>query len=259
MGGQIEEVVVMSSPVVLITGALTGIGRATAVAFAREGARVVVSGRHDDEGEKLATELRNFGTEAEFVRTDVRHEEEVKNLVDKIIARFGRLDIAVNNAGTVGTPGSAADVTPESYQAIFDTNVLGVLLSMKYEIRAMLRQGKGSIVNISSSYGKVGGPTAAMYVGSKHAVEGITKSAALELADTGIRVNIVGPGPTETRMFNHFAQTEENKSNFLEAYIPTKRMGLPEEIANAIVFIASDKASYIVGASLAVDGGMLAG
>ena len=192
----------MSSPVVLITGALTGIGRATAQAFARDGARVVVSGRHEDEGQKLATELRSLGSEAEFVRTDVRHEEEVKNLVDKIIARFDRLDIAVNNAGTVGTPGSAADVTPESYQAIFDTNVLGVLLSMKYEIRAMLRQGKGSIVNISSSYGKVGGPTAAVYVGSKHAVEGITKSAAIELAGTGIRVNIVGPGPTETRMFN---------------------------------------------------------
>ena len=249
----------MSSPVVLITGALTGIGRATAHAFAKDGARVVVSGRHDDEGKKLANELRTSGTEAEFVRTDVRHEDEVKSLVDKIIARFGRLDIAVNNAGTVGDPGSVADVTPESYQAIFDTNVLGVLLSMKYEIKAMLRQGKGSIVNISSSYGKVGGPTAAVYVGSKHAVEGITKSAAIELAGTGIRVNIVGPGPTETRMFNHFAQNQENKSNFLEAKIPTKRMGLPEEIANAIVFIGSDKASYIVGASLAVDGGMLAG
>jgi NAD(P)-dependent dehydrogenase (short-subunit alcohol dehydrogenase family) len=249
----------MSSPVVLITGALTGIGRATAVAYANEGARVVVSGRHEDEGQKLAAELRKLGTEAEFVRTDVRHEEEVKNLVDKTVARFGRLDIAVNNAGTVGNPGSAADITTDSYQAIFDTNVLGVLLCMKYEIRAMLRQGKGSIVNISSSYGKVGGPTAAVYVGSKHAVEGITKSAAIELAGTGVRVNIVGPGPTETKMFNHFAQTQENKTNFLEAHIPTKRMGLPEEIANAIVFIGSDKASYIVGASLAVDGGMIAG
>ena len=162
-GFGIREEVTMNSPVVLITGALTGIGRATAQAFARDGARVVVSGRHDDEGQKLATELRNLGTEAEFVRTDVRHEEEVKNLVDKAIARFGRLDIAVNNAGTVGSPGSAADVTPESYQEIFDTNVLGVLLCMKYEIRAMLRQGKGSIVNISSSYGKVGA-TAAVYV-----------------------------------------------------------------------------------------------
>jgi NAD(P)-dependent dehydrogenase (short-subunit alcohol dehydrogenase family) len=258
-GSNIKEAVDMSSPVVLITGALTGIGRATAQAFARDGARVVVSGRHEDEGQKLATKLRNLGTEAEFVHTDVRHEEEVKNLVDRIIARFGRLDIAVNNAGTVGDPGSVADVTPDSYQAIFDTNVLGVLLCMKHEIRAMLPKGKGSIVNISSSYGKVGGPTAAVYVGSKHAVEGITKSAAIELAGTGIRVNIVGPGPTETRMFNHFAQNQENKMNFLAAKIPTKRMGLPEEIANAIVFIGSDKASYIIGASLAVDGGMLAG
>lgn len=123
----------------------------------------------------------------------------------------------------------------------------------------MLRQGKGGIVNISSAYGQVGGPTAAVYVGSKHAVEGITKSAAIELAGTGVRVNIVGPGPTETRMFNHFAQTEENKANFLEAQIPVKRMGTPEEIANAIVFIGSDKASYVVGASLLVDGGMVAG
>ena len=248
-----------NTPTVLVTGALTGIGRATVLAFAQEGARVVVSGRHNDEGQKLAAELRRLGTEAEFVRTDVRHEEEVKDLVDKTIARFGRVDIAVNNAGTVGNPGSAADVTIEAYQSIFDTNVLGVLLCMKYEIRAMLQQGKGSIVNISSAYGKVGGPTAAVYVGSKHAVEGITKSAALELATTGVRVNIVGPGPVETRMFNHFARTEENKTNFLEAQIPNKRIGTPEEIANAIVFISSDKASYIIGASLAVDGGMIAG
>src|ERR1700745_2254203 len=149
-GFQIKERVDMRSPVVLLTGALPGIGRATAVAFANDGARVVVSGRHDDEGQKLAEELRNLGTEAELGRTDVRHEGEVKTLVEKIIARFGLVDIAVNNAGTVGTPGSAADVTPESYQTIFDTNVLGVLLSMKYEIWAMLRHGKGRIVNISS-------------------------------------------------------------------------------------------------------------
>jgi NAD(P)-dependent dehydrogenase (short-subunit alcohol dehydrogenase family) len=257
-GLQLKEDIAMSSPVVLITGALTGIGRATAQAFAKEGARVVVSGRHDDEGQKLAAELRKLGTEAEFLRTDVRHEEEVKNLVDKTIARFGRLDVAVNNAGTVGNPESTADADTDNYKAIFDTNVLGVLLSMKYEIRAMLRQGKGSIVNISSAYGKVGGPSAAAYVGSKHAVEGITKSAAIELAGTGVRVNIVGPGPVETRMFNHFAQTKENKANFLDAQVPNKRIGTPEEIANAIAFVASDKASYIIGASLAVDGGMTA-
>jgi NAD(P)-dependent dehydrogenase (short-subunit alcohol dehydrogenase family) len=202
------------------------------LAFAHEGARVVVSGRHDDEGQKLATELRHLGTEAEFVRTDVRHEDEVKNLVDKTIARFGRLDIAVNNAGSVGDPGPAAEVTPEAYQAIFDTNVLGVLLSMKYEIRAMLRQGKGSIVNISSAYSKVGGPTVSVYVGSKHAVEGITKSAAIELGP-GVRIDIIGAGPVKTRMFNHFAQTEGNKPNFLDSQVPDKRIGTPEEIANA--------------------------
>jgi NAD(P)-dependent dehydrogenase (short-subunit alcohol dehydrogenase family) len=146
----------MNTPTVLITGALTGIGRATALAFAHEGARVVVSGRHDDVGQKLASELRKLGTEAEFYRTDVRHEEEVKNLIDQTIAHFGRLDIAVNNAGTEGSPGPAADVMTENYQVMFDTNALGVLLSMKYEVRAMLSQSKGSIVNISSAYGKVG-------------------------------------------------------------------------------------------------------
>jgi NAD(P)-dependent dehydrogenase (short-subunit alcohol dehydrogenase family) len=249
----------MSSPVVLITGALTGIGRATAFAYAKEGASIVVSGRKEQVGTELANELRALGVEAEFVQTDVRHEEEVKNLVDKTIARFGRLDIAVNNAGTEGVIGLAADVTVENYKSIFDTNVLGVLLSMKYEIRAMLAQGKGSIVNISSAYGKVGGPGASIYVGSKHAVEGITKSAAIELAGTGVRVNIVGPGPVETGMFNRFAQTPENKAAFLESQIPNKRIGTPEEIAHAIVFIGSDKASYIIGASLAVDGGMIAG
>jgi NAD(P)-dependent dehydrogenase (short-subunit alcohol dehydrogenase family) len=249
----------MNTPTVLITDALTGIGRATALAFAHEGARVVVSGRHNDEGQKLAGELRKLGTEAEFYRTDVRHEEEVKSLVDQTIARFGRLDIAVNNAGTEGTPGPAVDVTTEKYHAVFDTNVLGVLLSMKYEIRTMLSQSKGSIVNISSAYGKVGCPNAAVYVGSKHAVEGITKTAALELAGTGIRVNIVGPGAVETGMFNRSAQTKEEKANFIAAHIPNKRIGTPEEIANAIVFIASDKASYIIGASLVVDGGMIAG
>ncbi len=249
----------MSNSVVLITGALTGIGRATAFAYAKEGARVVVSGRNEEAGAELVRELRATGAKAEFVRADVRHEEDVRNLVEKTVARFGRLDIAVNNAGTEGVVGSAADVTVENYKSIFDTNVLGVLLSMKYEIRAMLPQGKGSIVNISSAYGKVGGPSAAIYVGSKHAVEGITKSAAIELAGTGVRVNIVGPGPIETGMFNRFAVTKENKAAFIDAKVPNKRIGTPDEIADAVVFIGSDKASYIIGASLAVDGGMIAG
>ena len=170
----------MHTPVVLITGALTGIGRATAIAFAREGARVVISGRRDEVGQQLVTELREIGTEAEYWRADVRHDDDVRDLVNKTVTRFGRLDVAVNNAATEGRGGFVTEQTAESYAATFDTNVLGTLLSMKHELRVMLPQGGGSIVNISSAYGSVGASAASVYVGSKHAVEGITKSAALE-------------------------------------------------------------------------------
>ena len=146
----------MSSPVVLITGALTGIGRAAAIIFAQEGARIVVSGRRDKEGQELLAELKKLGAEAIFVRTDVRKDEDVRNLVDQTVKRFGRLDVAVNNAGTEGAPGPVTEQTAESFAATFDTNVLGTLLSMKHELRAMLPQGSGSIVNISSAYGSIG-------------------------------------------------------------------------------------------------------
>lgn len=247
----------MSNKVVLVTGALTGIGRATAVAFAKQGASVVVSGRKDEAGATLVAELRALGAEAEFIRSDVRHEEDVRNLVDKTVARFGRLDIAVNNAGTEGQPGLVVNQTAESYQATFETNVLGLLLSMKHEIRAMQGQGKGSIVNISSSYGRTGASYASVYSASKHAVEGLTKSAALELAGSGIRVNIVAPGPIETGMLNRFTGSEEVKAG-LAATVPLKRVGRPEEIADTIVFVASDAASFITGATIAVDGGKTA-
>jgi NAD(P)-dependent dehydrogenase (short-subunit alcohol dehydrogenase family) len=172
----------MSSPVVLITGALTGIGRAAAIIFAQEGAHIVVSGRRDTLGQELVAELHGLGTEAMFVRADVRNEDEVRNLVDQTVTRFGSLDIAVNNAATEGLRGLVTDQTAESYAATFDTNVLGVLLSMKHELRVMLPQGSGSIINISSAYGSVGAAGASVYVASKHAVEGLTKSAALEVA-----------------------------------------------------------------------------
>jgi NAD(P)-dependent dehydrogenase (short-subunit alcohol dehydrogenase family) len=162
----------MSSPVVLITGALTGIGRAAAVVFAQEGARVVVSGRRDKQGQELVAELQGLGAEAIFVRSDVRKDEDVRNLVDQTVKRFGRLDIAVNNAGTEGVPGPVTEQTAESFAAPFDTNVLGTLLSMKHELRVMLNQGRGSIVNVSSAYGSVGAAGASVYVASKHAVEG---------------------------------------------------------------------------------------
>src|SRR5258708_26356945 len=170
----------MSSKVVLITGALTGIGRATALAFAREGASIVVSGRHDAAGQALATELRALGAEAEFVRADVRNDDDVRVLVDNTVARFGRLDVAVNNAGTEGQPGPVIAQTMGSYAVTFDTNVLGTLLSMKHELRVMQPQGSGSIVNLSSTMGSRGAPGASLYTASKHAVEGLTKSAALE-------------------------------------------------------------------------------
>ena len=247
----------MNTPVVLITGALTGIGRATAIAFAREGARIVVAGRRDEVGQKLVAELRDIGGEAEYWRADVRHEDDVRDLVDKTVTRFGRLDIAVNNAATEGQGGLVTEQTAESYAATFDTNVLGTLLSMKHELRVMLPQGSGSIVNVSSAYGSVGAPAAAVYVGSKHAVEGMTKSAALEVAGTGVRVNVVAPGTTDTGMLTRFTNTDENKAALVST-VPVKRLATPEEIAHVIVFVASADASYMTGASIPVDGGMLA-
>jgi NAD(P)-dependent dehydrogenase (short-subunit alcohol dehydrogenase family) len=196
----------MNTPVVLITGALTGIGRATAVAFAKEGARIAVSGRRDEAGQKLVAELRTIGAEAEYWRVDVRHEDDVRGLIDKTVSHFGRLDIAVNNAATEGSGGLVTEQTAERYAATFDTNVLGVLLRMKHELRVMLPQGSGSIVNVSSAYGSVGAPAAAVYVASKHAVEGMTKSAALEVAGTGVRVNVVAPGTTDTGMLTRFTK-----------------------------------------------------
>ncbi len=247
----------MSTPVVLITGALTGIGRATALAFAREGARLVVSGRHDDAGKALAYELRGLGAEAEFIQADVRHDVDVQNLVDKTVERFGRLDVAVNNAGTEGQPGPLTEQTADSYAATFDTNVLGTVLSLKHEIRAMSKQGKGSIINLSSVLGSVGWAQASIYVASKHAVEGLTKSAALEVATTGIRVNAVAPGPVETDMLSRFTGNAENKAGLI-ATIPVKRAAQPEEVAATILFLASDKAPYITGQTIGVDGGKLA-
>jgi NAD(P)-dependent dehydrogenase (short-subunit alcohol dehydrogenase family) len=242
------------NPVVLITGALTGIGHATAVAFARQGARVVISGRHEQAGQALAEELRGLGAEAEFIRADVRQDEAVRDLVDRTVARFGRLDVIVNNAGTEGRPGPVADQTSDSYAATFDTNVLGTILSMKHAMRVMRPQGHGSVVNVSSTMGHKGAPGASIYTASKHAVEGLTKSAALEGAAFGVRVNAVAPGPVETGMLNRFTGSEARKAGLI-AGVPMQRAGRPEEIAQTIVFLASDKASFITGQILSVDGG----
>ncbi|WP_087750327.1 SDR family NAD(P)-dependent oxidoreductase [Paraburkholderia caledonica] len=248
----------MSHPVVLITGALTGIGRATAFAFARSGARLVVSGRRATEGAALEAELREAGAEVHFVLADVRRDEEVLNLVDQTVARYGRLDVAVNNAGTEGRPGPVVEQTADSYADTFDTNVLGTLLSLKHELRVMTAQKAGSIVNISSTYGHEGAAFASVYAGSKHAVEGITKSAALEVASTGVRVNAVAPGPTDTGMLDRFTSTAENKAA-LAATVPLARIGKPDDIAAAVLYLAADGAAFVTGQILTVDGGKTAG
>jgi NAD(P)-dependent dehydrogenase (short-subunit alcohol dehydrogenase family) len=247
----------MPSSVVLITGALTGIGRATAFAFAREGARVVVSGRREETGQALVTELCALETEAEFVRTDVRLDEDIRALVDGTIKRFGRLDIAVNNAGTEGQPGPLTEQTKESYAATFDTNVLGTILSLKHELRVMMTQRSGSIINISSTMGSRGAAGASMYVASKHAVEGLTKSAALEGAPFGVRVNAVAPGPVETDLLNRFAGSADRKAAMAQG-VPLKRIGTPEEIAQVILFLASDKANFLTGEIVHINGGKTA-
>lgn len=247
-----------TTPVVLVTGALTGIGRATAVAFAERGAAVVVSGRHRDAGEALESELRDRGAAAAaFVRADVRHDDELRELVDGIVARFGRLDIAVNNAGTEGAPGVVPEVTARDYAAVYDTNVLGTLLSMKHELRVMQAQGSGSIVNLSSIYGAKGFPGAALYVSSKHAIIGLTRSAALEAAGHGVRVNAVAPGYVETAMYSRVAGSDENKKA-LEGTVPQGRAGDPKEIAEAIVYMTGEGASYLTGQVIFLDGGVTA-
>lgn len=247
----------MANQVVIVTGALAGIGRAIAEAFAKSGATVVVSGRDDAKGRALESYLKELGAEATFIRADVRHDDEVKNLVDETVKKYGRLDVAVNNAGTEGKRGLLTDQTAETYAAIFDTNVLGTILSLKHELRVMTAQKSGSIINISSTMGRAGAAGASLYVASKHAVEGLTKSAALEGASSNVRVNIVAPGATDTEMIGRFAGSDEVLQRMIDR-VPLKRLATPQEVANTVLFIASDKASFITGASLLIDGGKLA-
>ncbi|WP_446039058.1 SDR family NAD(P)-dependent oxidoreductase [Streptomyces sp. SID1121] len=249
----------MAIPVVVITGALTGIGRATALAYARQGANVVVSGRRQEEGQRLAKELEGLGAHAEFVEVDVRFDEQVRALMDRAVQRFGRIDVALNNAGTDGQLGPVTGITDEAYAGTFDANVKGVILSLKHEFRVMQQQaGGGSIVNVASVYGQIGLANSLLYVGSKHAVIGITKGAALEGAPHGIRVNAVAPGYTQTAMYERVSGTDEVRGA-IASIIPMRRAAEPEEIADAVIHLGSNSSSYTTGQTLTVDGGLLAG
>jgi NAD(P)-dependent dehydrogenase (short-subunit alcohol dehydrogenase family) len=244
--------------VVLVTGGTSGIGRETALQFARAGARVVVAGRRQPEGEAVVRDIEAAGGEALFVQADVSREQDVKRLVDRTVERFGRLDVAFNNAG-VEQSGSLAEATVDEYRRTFDINVLGVVLSMKYEVPAMLKTGGGSIINTSSVLGHIAAPGSGLYNASKHAVEGLTKTAALEFAKQGVRVNAVAPAATETEMIDRFVGAGDTEGRRqLAAIHPIGRMGRTSEVASAVLYLASDGASFVTGTSLPIDGGWLA-
>lgn len=251
---------ILEDKVVLVTGGGSGIGRASAVALAAAGAKVVISGRREREGFETIGLIKKAGGQGTFIQADVTKEAEVETLVAQTVAAYGRLDAAFNNAGIEGEVGPKVhEQTVANYRAVIDTNVLGVLLAMKYEIAAMLKTGGGSIVNNSSVGGLVGFPGVSVYVASKHAVLGLTKTAALEYARQGIRVNAVSPGPIETPMLHRFTGgADSDFSKQLANAVPLGRLGRPEEIAQAVVWLCSDTASYVTGQSLAADGGFTA-
>ena len=246
----------LQEKVVVVTGASSGMGEAAARAFAREGAKLVLGARRSREGEALAAQLNQQGADAVFVQTDVKNEADIQKLLNTAIQKYGRLDIAFNNAGVDGQFTPFTEQTNENYDNIMDTNVKGVFWSMKHEIEIMLKQGRGVIVNNASMGSFIGFKNGAAYIASKHAVMGLTRTAALEYFPKGIRVNAVNPGIIDTPFQHRLWGSEEAKQNFAKSTVP-ERIGTADEVAEAVLFLASDKASFISGHGLVVDGGYI--
>ena len=240
--------------VAIITGGSSGIGRAAAVALAKQGVKIAIAARRAKEGEETVRLVKEAGSEGIFVKTDVANENDVRSLVEKTVKQYNRLDYAFNNAGIEEMTTPLVDQTSEVFDQIMNVNVKGVWLSMKYEIPEMIRTGGGAIVNTSSGAGVIGYPQQPIYIASKHAVLGLTKSAALEYAKSGIRINAIAPGVTETEMVE---RVDKQLIESLKSITPIGRIGDPQEIANAVVWLLSDKASFVLGHTLLVDGGIV--
>jgi NAD(P)-dependent dehydrogenase (short-subunit alcohol dehydrogenase family) len=245
-----------SDKVILVTGATSGIGRATAVAFAREGAQVIMAARRENLGREVADEISALGGKAVFIKTDIRNPDEIDHLFEAISKQYGRLDCAVNNAGLSSlTMPPATKIPEEEWDDILNTNLRGVWLCMKHEIGRMLKQGGGVIVNTASVLGLMGSSGLAAYCASKHGVIGLTKTAALEYAHKNIRINAICPGPIRTRMMEAPMEIYPNMLEMLLAKTPMKRMGESEEIAGAVLWLCSDESSFMTGKELVVAGG----
>jgi NAD(P)-dependent dehydrogenase (short-subunit alcohol dehydrogenase family) len=247
-----------ANKVALITGGTAGIGRATAIAFAVEGAKVVITGRREKEGQEVVDEIAKTGGEAIFIKTDVAKAADVQAMVEKTVQAFGRLDYAFNNAGVEQALKPITEQTEEEFDFVTDINIKGVWLSMKHEIPAILQSGGGAIVNMSSIGGLVAAPGMDIYVASKHAVIGLTKGVALAYAKKNIRVNAVSPGTIATEMFSRIETNNPEAGAAIKAAHPVGRAGTPEEVASTVLWLCSDGASFITGQTLAIDGGYTA-
>ena len=248
----------LKGKVALVTGGTTGIGKETAIALAKAGAKVVVSGRGEDKGKETVDSIKQAGGEATFIKADISQPTEVEALIAKTVETYGSLDCASNNAGTEGKLAPITELTEADLDKVIDINLKGTWYCLKYEIAQMLQQGKGAIVNTSSGAGEVGMANLSPYCASKHGVMGLTKSLAVEYAKRGIRINAIAPGPIDTGMPERGTANREALDNYISTFVPMDRMGTATEVAEAVVWLCSDAAGFVTGTTLAIDGGYLA-